>query len=74
MLIWLKGYFKGKAGESLFSCLHLEIYPKRIFAIRGLTKREVYPDKMRQASAKAGQEMRSRGIKTFAMQGRAVMP
>ncbi len=63
-----KGNFKGKAGESLFLLPSLEIYPKRILLL-GLGEKEKYTlDKMRQASAKAGQEMRSRGIKTFAMQ------
>jgi leucyl aminopeptidase len=63
-----RGDFKGKADEMLFLLTPLGILVKRILLI-GLGEKEKYSiDKLRQVSAKAGQEMRNRGINGFTMQ------
>jgi leucyl aminopeptidase len=62
-----RGEFKGKADEMLFLISPADLKAKRILLL-GLGEKEKFTiDKLRQTSAKAGQEMRNKGIKNFAM-------
>lgn len=62
-----RGEFKGKTDEMLFLISPADLKAKRILLL-GLGEKEKFTiDKLRQASAKAGQEMRNKGIKNFAM-------
>lgn len=62
-----RGEFKGKADEMLFLVSPTGLKAKRILLL-GLGEKEKFTiDKLRQAFAKAGQEMRNKGIKNFAM-------
>src|SRR4030067_2432728 len=59
--------FTGKADESLFLVAPAGLKAKRMLLL-GLGERGKYTiDKVRQASAKTGQEIRSKGLKNFAM-------
>ncbi len=62
-----KGNFKGKADEALFLIAPAKLPAKRILLL-GLGEKEKFTiDKLRQGAAKAGQEMRAKGIKSFAL-------
>lgn len=62
-----RGEFKGKADEMLFLIPPAGLKAKRILLL-GLGEKEKFTiEKLRQASAKAGQEMRNKGIRGFAM-------
>ncbi len=62
-----KGEFKGKADEMLFLIPPAGLKAKRMLLLGLGVKEKFTIDKVRQTSAKAGQEMRSKGIKNFAM-------
>ncbi|OGW49068.1 MAG: leucyl aminopeptidase [Nitrospirae bacterium RBG_19FT_COMBO_42_15] len=62
-----RGEFKGKADEMLFLISPAGLKAKRMLLLGLGVKEKFTIDKLRQASAKAGQEMRSKGLKNFAM-------
>ena len=62
-----RGEFKGKADEMLFLISPAGLKAKRMLLLGLGEKKKFTVDKLRQASAKAGQEMRSKGLKNFAM-------
>ncbi|MBI5182617.1 MAG: leucyl aminopeptidase [Nitrospirae bacterium] len=62
-----RGEFKGKADEMLFLILPAGLKAKRILLLGLGEKKKFTVDKLRQAAAKAGQEMKNKGIKGFAM-------
>src|SRR4030067_3421064 len=62
-----RGEFKGKADEMLFLITPAGLKAKRMLLLGLGEKKKFTVDKLRQASAKAGQEMRSKGLKNFAM-------
>lgn len=59
--------FTGKADESLFLVAPAGLKAKRMLLLGLGVKEKFTIDKLRQTSAKAGQEMRNRGIKNFTM-------
>src|SRR3990172_2728760 len=59
--------FTGKADELLFLVAPAGLKAKRMLLLGLGVKEKFTIDKLRQTSAKAGQEMRNRGIKNFTM-------